>query len=89
MTEKVFPVPAHTPQSVLERVTADLAIGVGDLNLSYAVDGFEELRRKLAGIALTATHALRELAEMEQAGEFERIAAEADRDAAQASRRVS
>jgi hypothetical protein len=89
MTDKVLPVATHTPQSVLERVTADLAISVGDLALCHAVDGEKELVQKLAGIAQCAIHAAQELSQMADAGEFERIAAEADRDAAQASRRVS
>jgi hypothetical protein len=89
MTDKVFPVPAHTPQSVLERVTADLALSVGDLAMCHAVDGALEIIRKLSSIAVCATRAAQELNEMDLAGEFKRIAAEADRDAAQASRRVS
>jgi hypothetical protein len=84
MTDKVLPVPVVTPQSVLDRAVSDLAQSVGDL----AIDGARELLLKLTGIARCAIRAAQELNEMDLAGEFVRIAAEADQDAAQASRRV-
>lgn len=87
MTDKTLPAPIHTPQSVLERVTSDLAISIGDLALCHPVDGAEELCLKLAGIAGCATRAVRDLRELERQGDFARIEAEAAQGEARDVRR--